>query len=184
MSNKRDDAGRFRSKDGSQPSTTRSTFDLQAEAQRLYATALAKSDFTGAASVLRLLRDLRPDAGEKAAVDGRWLDWLTATERNDLDAALASVDSLERVAVARRELGGEPPESYLVGGHPQVWRDTPETDAESRARYAATKDAAPTTDLAPTPTEVEEPLDPDEIDVSDLIADGVDLSWIPDEEPS
>jgi hypothetical protein len=162
----------------------RRTFDLETEARRLYQTAKAKADFTGATSVLRLLRDLRPAGGGKPAADNRWLDWQTADEKNELDAAFDSIARLKRLATARCDLGLDPPVSYLVGGEPKYWRDTPETDAESRARYTAAKSAAPITDPVPTATEVEEPLSEDEIDVSDLIADGVDLSWIPDEEPS
>lgn len=154
LSSRRDGTGRFKSEDGSNRSLDRhTTFDLQSEARRLYQTAQAKDDFTGAASVLRLLRDLRPDADEKATADAGWLDWLTATEKNDLDAALASIASVERRGVARRALGGDPPESYLVGADTQTWRDTPESLEERRARYSATTDGAPLDAVAPSTLE-------------------------------
>lgn len=164
MSNKRDNAGRFRSKDGSQPTSTR--FDLQSEAQRLYQMAQTRGDFTGAASVLRLMRDLRPDAGA-APVQDRWVTWLNADELNSLSAALDETDRLERIAKARRELGGDPPDAHVIGAGTgqEFWRDTPETSEERQARYDQSKSsAAPTVEAAraPEPSFV---LEDDEIEI-------------------
>ena len=74
---------------------------------RLYQLAQAREDYTGAASVLRLMKDLRPDASGAASID-RWVDWATADEMNVLDSAFASIDAVERLAKARRDLGGVP----------------------------------------------------------------------------
>lgn len=189
MSNKRDDAGRFRSKDGAQPSTIRSTFDLQVEAQRLYQMAQTRGDFTGAASVLRLMRDLRPEAGESARAQDQWVQWCSASEMNAMETALNSIESLERVAKARRELGGDTPQAHLVGpSDALVWRDTSETLEERMARPIPSIQGEGSATYAVTQTigaqdpEAVDALEEDEIDVTDLIEDGVDLSWIPEDD--
>lgn len=170
---KRDNAGRFQSKDGAQPPVAR--FDLQTEAQRLYQAAQSRGDFTGAASVLRLMRDLRPDAGAAPAQD-RWVTWLNADELNSLSAALDECDRLERVAKARRALGGDPPDAHVIGAGTDrtFWRDTPETHEERQAQYDRTKSSIATaTEPVPT-TDVDlDELDEDLIDVTDLVEAGV-----------
>jgi hypothetical protein len=151
------------------------TFDMEAEARRLFATAKSKGDFSGAAACLRLLRDLRPAAGEKPAED-RWVQWTTADEMNALTSAFDTIDAIERVAKARRELGGDPPVAHVIGaGSDQTfWRDTPETSEERQAQYDRTKSSgAPTIERVPT-TDVDlDPLDEDEIDVTDLVEAGI-----------
>jgi hypothetical protein len=140
--------------------TKRRTFDLETEARRLYQMARAKNDFTGAASVLRLMRDLRP-SGEAARAADRDPLYVDVSKLSEEDFAELGrlIDALD--AFAMRVNG------IAIALTPVV------VDAIT----------APSTPAA-QPAVVEEPLDEDEIDVSDLIADGVDLSWIPDEEPS
>ena len=80
------------------------------------------------------------------------------------------------MAKARRELGGDPPDAHVIGAGSDhtFWRDTPETSEERQAQYDRTKSSiAPTTEPVPT-TDVDlDPLDEDEIDVTDLIEAGI-----------
>ena len=139
--------------------TKRRTFDLETEARRLYQMARAKNDFTGAASVLRLMRDLRPSGGTARAADTDplYVD-VSKLSEEDFAELCRLMDALDAFAMRVNGIAIAP---------------TPVVDAIP----------APSTPAA-EPAVVEEPLDEDEIDVSDLIADGVDLSWIPGEEPS
>lgn len=128
-----------------------------------------------AKQVLTMLDKPTASNGEKP-VEDRWVTWLNAEELNSLSAALDECDRLERVAKARRALGGDPPDAHVIGaGSDQTfWRDTQETPEERQARYDQSKSsiASPTEPLPTTDVDLDQ-LDEDEIDVTDLIEAGI-----------
>ena len=121
--------------------TKRRRFSLVREAERLFATAKAKNDFSGAASVLRLLRDLQPEESA-AAKDPMHVDASTLTDEEftELSGLLDALD-----AFAAR-----------VNGVTLAPARTPDVDT-----------AAPSTPIEPVIEEEEEPfeLGEDEIEI-------------------
>lgn len=113
MSSKRDGTGRFRADGGSRASMTRTGIDLRVEAQRLYRAAETRGDFTGAASVLRLMRDLSTKDDAARPDPGLNVNDLTEEEFEELSALL---DPLKEFKTrVRQRLGLEPaPTPHVV----------------------------------------------------------------------
>lgn len=115
------------------------TFDLEAEAQRLYRAAEARGDFIGAASVLRLIKDVArvsPPA-EPSEID---FDSWTEEEQEELSALTEQFQALKAKAALRQ-----------AGGEKKLVQDAP--------RPTISEDVAPTPLPESPPVE---PPDPDE----------------------
>src|SRR5688572_14459402 len=83
------------------------SFDLDHEAVRLYQAAVGRNDFTGAASVLRLLRDLSAKSDEARNPPlGVDVAACTDAELETLDRLLAEMAAWK--ASVRNRLGLEP----------------------------------------------------------------------------
>ena len=105
---------------------TRRHFDLEAAARQLFEQARAKADFSGAASVLRLLRDLRPSADAKPTGDsGIDVSTLTDAEFEELGRLLEPFEDFK--TRVRRRLGLDPTPNPTVITEPNIDAVTPPT---------------------------------------------------------
>lgn len=86
-------------------------FDIQAEAQRLFRSAEARGDFNGAASVLRLLKDLvkeNADARVGQPAPGLDVSLLNEEEFAELGELLDMLDRLKARVNARQATEAQP----------------------------------------------------------------------------
>jgi hypothetical protein len=150
---------------------TRRNFDLEAAARRLFLAAQAKNDFSGAAACLRLLRDLRPSEDAPKPKD-EWVPLATEDEFQELSGLLDAIDALESRVKQRLHL--EPPPARIA----------PSIQGEAIAAYAVTCASGfqESRMIGAHDPDVIDALEDGEIDVTDLIEDGMDLSWIPEDD--
>lgn len=87
---------------------TRRHFDLEAAARRLFLTAQAKQDFSGAAALLRLLRDLRTSDDAEPKAKDEWVPLATDEEFQELAGLLDAIDALALRVKQRLHLAPAP----------------------------------------------------------------------------
>jgi len=89
--------------------TRNKEIDLAVEVQKLYRRALAKDDFAGAASILRLLKDIernKPPRTSSEDESDRFMKACTPEDFAEMDAILAAMDDLKRRVLSRESSTG------------------------------------------------------------------------------
>ena len=131
--NRRNAGGRFAANRSAVP------FDLEGSVQRLYTLAEKKGDFTGCATLARVIRDLRAAPADPAApaLNMEFLEYLNAAEANELLAFTARARELRVVGMARMA-AGEP--KTIMRADDNGWVDGPAQESRTQAPAALGSD--------------------------------------------
>jgi len=128
--------------------------DVVGEAQALFRTAMAKNDFSGATSVLRLLKDITQvdPVSPRARDHGVLVDAMTPDERERLRVLLASVRSL--LNEVRERVGDDPRPLAPVLLNPIEPSTTEERSYAAEPQHPNDPDATTAPEATPDPDEM------------------------------
>jgi len=133
----------------------------------LFAQAERAGDYSGAASVARVLRDFDRDPPPAApGVDPDFLDYLTVAEANELDHLFERMDALQLASKSRRH---QPRPTKYYDESAKVWVERLPTLEERKARHRQAQPESEPVAPPPPPKWSHVELDEDEYIEEDTV---------------